>query len=98
MDLSSTTVVVVLMVEFSVGQGFAKPCKRERRRRWRGRAWGGLVPHPLLPFYRWRAREAALRCAAPPPLSSLYRGRLGLGGRTLLGPAALGCLSPQGSP
>ena len=36
MDLSSTMVVVVLMVEISNGQGFAKPCKRERRRRWCG--------------------------------------------------------------
>ena len=36
MDLSSTTVVVVLMVEISHGKGFAKPCERERRRRWRG--------------------------------------------------------------
>ena len=45
MDLSSTTVVVVLMVEISHGQGFAKSCKRERRRRWCGtpRARGGAA-------------------------------------------------------
>ena len=30
MDLSSMTVVVVLMVEFSHGQGFAKPYTRKR--------------------------------------------------------------------
>ena len=35
--------------------------------------------------------EAALRCAAPPPLSSLYRGLLGLGAPAL----DLGGLAPK---